>query len=182
MSRGKKSWNERSYIIARRPEDTRDRLRSVSTHSPLSTFSLLAFAQDKRIQIGERFSYLNRVAAPRRDPLLKTSFSRLTRLGRPSGIDKNPLSFPGRTWRIPSGFQFGVYIPGVPRGFVSTNGRQCEGEREGGRGGVVGGNRVGRPEGGVGTDYLTDNQLYERVGQAGAVYISKAQPNGSSTG
>lgn len=32
-------------------------------------------------------------------------------------------------------------------------------------------NRSGPPEG-VGTDYLTDNQLYERVGQAATVYIS----------
>lgn len=34
--------------------------------------------------------------------------------------------------------------------------------------------RSGRPEG-VGTDYLTDNQLYERVGQAGAVYIGNGR-------
>lgn len=34
----------------------------------------------------------------------------------------------------------------------------------------------GRPEG-VGTDYLTDNQLYERVGQADAVYIERKPPD-----
>ncbi|EFN73706.1 hypothetical protein EAG_15141 [Camponotus floridanus] len=38
--------------------------------------------------------------------------------------------------------------------------------------------RIGRvcPEG-VGTDYLTDNQLYERVGQADAVYIERKPPD-----
>lgn len=34
----------------------------------------------------------------------------------------------------------------------------------------------GRPEG-VGTDYLTDNQLYERVGQADVVYIGRKPPD-----
>lgn len=37
-------------------------------------------------------------------------------------------------------------------------------------------NRWCRPEG-VGTDYLTDNQLYERVGQADAVYIERKSPD-----
>lgn len=38
--------------------------------------------------------------------------------------------------------------------------------------------RIGRgcPEG-VDTDYLTDNQLYERVGQADAVYIERKPPD-----
>lgn len=36
--------------------------------------------------------------------------------------------------------------------------------------------RSRRPEG-VGTDYLTDNQLYERVGQADAVYIERKPPD-----
>jgi len=76
------------------------------------------------------------------------------------GIDKNP--FPAR---IPLGSRFGVRAA-IPRGFVS------------GRTNRLGTRRIvrGWPVG-VGTDYLTDKQLYERVGQANVVYIGRKPPD-----
>jgi len=85
--------------------------------------------------------------------LLKTSFS-VRRVSRSESIRiLSPL-----VRGIPLGSQFGVRVANVPRGFVSTTTTTTTTTTMPRR--IVRGRPVG-----VGTDYLTDKQLYERVGQ-----------------